>query len=150
MKSPCVKSRGLWPKFAAIVLVERGVLVDAELRALRDADRVVALREDPVAVTVLAEALPDNDDVAVRIDGDCGVLLSAREECVGAELGAGRDRVEHAPGFESLEARDAAGVRLVSLVSMTNGTTHRACLAGEGCGNDGSTCGWVASCAGEE
>src|SRR5262249_2940739 len=56
-------------------LVVGGVGVDAELRAAGQAAAEEALAEDPILAAVLVEALPDHDEVPVRLAADRGGAL---------------------------------------------------------------------------
>src|SRR3990172_397074 len=73
-----VRSRGWEP------LDARGVGVDLELASLGEAVGVEALAEDPPGAPVLAVALPNDDEVPVRVGGHRGVALVARG--VGVDL----------------------------------------------------------------
>ncbi|CAH0356432.1 hypothetical protein AQB9606_04710 [Aquabacterium sp. CECT 9606] len=72
-----------------IELVGRRVGVDAELAALSDTAGVVALRVDAVTRSVLRDAAPGDDKVAIGIHRDRGLILGCGRVRVNSELGSG-------------------------------------------------------------
>ena len=73
------------------VLVGRGIAVDLELDAATDAGARESARETAVAVTILLDAVPDRDRVAVVVDVHVGPVLVVGGVLVDHELDAGAD-----------------------------------------------------------
>ena len=71
---------------AGLILLVVGVGVDLELAADLGAGGVEPLAVHAPIVAVLGVALPDDDEIAVGVHGDVGVLLPVRQGRVDEEL----------------------------------------------------------------